>query len=474
MYLIWNYSRNYAFDLPFSSDVELPENFNPYEDIELRRMTGIIDFELEFLLKEIIANCQHGKTKHSLKQKKYLARLINYLRHTFSSEIDKRFNIPGDILLEFNRLAHRQFKWQSSQFNNFTTFRYYKIYSDKNVNSIIENKLHLSSFELFFIGLYLFRSTAQYFRVTLPIESEIPILTTKMFQNYLENFSMSIEQAKKEIILNREMNENIFYSYNPLRAKPILTYENTYFCPIPLLLYWQTTDGIYYSIVKEKGFENAFGASFEKYIGEVLSLACDSNRFEILPESTYGKEEKKTIDWRLIDDAGILFVECKTKRLTLGAKSNLAPKDGLNRDLTKMAGFIVQNYKTYLDYKSGAYPDMSFDEDKEFYPLVLTLEPWYINFNPRIMDMLESLVIQLLQSSSIDPIIIERHPYHIRSSEDFEKDIQLINALGIQEYFSKIWENEIHDFMDGFEYIDLFKGEFEKTFLNPLSDILDD
>jgi len=467
LYLIWGYSRNFTFDLEFPPDIERPNGFIPNDNINTRRYSGLPEFEQEFLLKEFILNCDTTPTRFSLKQKDKLSKLVNYLRFSFSDEIDKNFTIPGDFLLEFNRMAHRQFNWQLG-YNQKVIFRYYKVYADKEVSLIIKNKFHLTTYELFIIGFFFFRWTAEHFQTNLPFTSEFPLITNEMIEIFFQNFSMTVDQAKEELKECQQMNENIFYSYNPLLAKPILIYQDTFICPIQLLLFWQVTGGIYYSIVREQGFENAFGNSFQNYIGEVIYKCCDNQNLKILPEEKYGKEEKRTTDWLIVDESAVLFIECKAKRMTMVSKSELDIKLGLESDLKKMASFIKQLYKTYIDYTENKYPQLAFDANKKFVPLVLTLEAWYINLNPRILEILRGLVLDNLKANNLDVTLIDTFPYHIRSSEDFEKDIQLINALGILGYFDKVVNNELHDYIQKFNYRNPFEDEFEKTFMEPM------
>jgi hypothetical protein len=470
LYLIWGYSRNFTFNLNFPSDIEKPNGFLPHEDINHRRYYSIPEFEQEFLLKEFILNCDAWQTKYSLKQKNKLSKLVNYLRFSFIDEIDKHFTTQGDFLLEFNRMAHRQFNWQLG-YNPKEIFRYYKVYADKEVSTIIKNKFKLTTYEIFIIGFFFFRWSAEHFRTNLPFTSEFTLISDEMIEIFFQNFSMSMEEAKEELKASQQMNENLFYSFNPLRAKPILVYQNTFICPIQLLLFWQITGGIYYSIVKELGFENAFGNSFQNYIGEVLRKCCDNPNLKIIAEEKYGKEEMRTTDWILTDENAILFIECKAKRMTMLSKSELNIQLGLEGDLKKMASFITQLYKTYIEYTEDKYPQIAFDSSKKFIPLVITLEAWYINLNPRIWKMLREKVIENFNKRKISVSLIDNFPYHIRSSEDFEKDIQLINSLGILGYFDKVTKNELHDYIQNFNYCNPFEGEFEKIFIEPLETI---
>ena len=141
LYVIWGYSRNFTFDLPFPSDIELPAGFNPNDELNNRRYRGLPEFEQEFLMKEFILNCDPNLTSKSLKSKSNLSKLVNYLRRDFNDTVDKHFTIAGDFMLEFNRMAHRQFNWQVG-YNTNVIFRYYKVYSDVEVAAIVKKRFH--------------------------------------------------------------------------------------------------------------------------------------------------------------------------------------------------------------------------------------------------------------------------------------------------------------------------------------------
>jgi hypothetical protein len=470
LYLIWGYSRNYTFDKEFPRDIEKPSLFNPLEpDKFARKYRGLFDHELELLQKEFILNCDIAPTKDSLRQYKHFSKTLNYLRGTLEETISKKYNNDDNIILEFNRLAHRQLKWQGG-YDQETIFRYYQIYSDKTLSEIISNKFNLTTQQLFLVGFFLFACTGSNFRNALPFNSSAKALTSEMIETFLGHFSMTIEDARRELKKYQQLNENYHYTYNPLLAKPILLDRNDIICPIPLFIYWQITIGIYYSILNEKNFDNAFGNSFQNYVGGVINKSCSNPDFKVIPEEKYGKPEKGTADWIITDKDSVMFIECKTKRMRLDSKSSLEITESLENDLKKMAGFVGQLYKTYLDYKDNLYPTIKYDDSKHFYPLVLTLEDWYLNINHILLDKVKVFVIDYFKVNNLDTELLEKYPYHFRCASEFERHIQLINNLGMKEYFHKTTNNLIKDYMPTFEMVDIYEGEFQKVFLDPLKE----
>jgi hypothetical protein len=109
------------------------------------------------------------------------------------------------------------------------------------------------------------------------------------------------------------------------------------------------------------------------YVGEVIEFACKPPRFAILLEEPYyiGSNKFHGVDWVVSDDTGHLFIEAKTKRLTLSAKI-LSTGSALECDLITIATAILQHYQNIrraLDGKTSWQPD-----GQPIYPMILTLE----------------------------------------------------------------------------------------------------
>jgi len=192
------------------------------------------------------------------------------------------------------------------------------------------------------------------------------------------------------------------------------------------------TDGMYYEIRDALGFEKAFGDSFERYVGEVFEKANRSESLTICAAQPYhvGKDRKDSVDWVVSDPTGDLFIECKTKRLRANAKSSLASTEILDDDLDKMAGFIVQTYKTLIDALDGRYEHWTARADKPIYPLIVTLEEWFAVGN-KILPEIDKVAHRKLAESQIDAALMEKYPYTICAIQDLELVAQIIPITGI-------------------------------------------
>jgi hypothetical protein len=144
-------------------------------------------------------------------------------------------------------------------------------------------------------------------------------------------------------------------------------------------------------------------------------------------------QKKHGVDWILSDSTGHVFIESKTKRLTVDAKTR-SDAVALEKDLGVMATAVIQHYgniRDALDGKTTWVPD-----GLPIYPLVLTLEDWFI-FSPRVDEMLNRHVCRLLAKASIPEQVLGEMPYTIASANEFEIASQIIAQVGITSLISK-------------------------------------
>jgi hypothetical protein len=215
-------------------------------------------------------------------------------------------------------------------------------------------------------------------------------------------------------------------------------------CPLPTLLFWRITAGLYYEILHEDNFGVHFGESYQNYVGEIIEKANTEKKIIYIPESEYyvGNDRKDTVDWIVRDAESALFIECKTKRLILQAKVELEDTNAIQGEFEKMAQFILQIYKTIDDYRNNHYPSVKFDKNIQIYPLIVTLEDWYL-FGEKLTVGLRGLVEQKIKKANLPLSYIEDMPYSICSIEEFEDLMQIIQLHGLQSVMKgKVYDKE--------------------------------
>lgn len=473
LYVLWGYAISLGFNMPLPSDIERLPNFKSTSNIAVRRLYGIPEHELDFLLKEFILHCGIVKTENSLKKLKNQAKLLGYMRMQLKDKMIDigLISIRDNLLLELFRMSHDQLKWQNKNLV-FELYRYYSIYSDSALKPYIEEALKIPIRSLFIITIYFSFLFSGKFEIELPIPIKHAVVTNDIIQTFIQNYSISVDEAKQEIKECQQMNENLFYGYSPLWAKPIIKKsDSAMVCPMPQLLFTQIIKGAYYWVDKKiQGFDRAFGMAYQKYIGTVLRHCCNEKDYNILPEVAYDSPQKDTVDWILESKNAVLFIECKTKRLPIPSKFNLDISIGLEKELKKIADAIIQLYKSYIDFSNGLYPHIVYSSSRGFTPLLVTLEEWNISYNDEISDILLRYVVEKLKENEMDLSLVEKWPYHVISCEDFEKHIQLVNTVGIRKYAESIRSKAFDNIEKGFKYEVWCKEEFDRLFIDSFSD----
>ncbi len=459
----WHLSNYLNFDKALPIDIELDSklrnNFNPM----LFRVNVIHEWELEFLVSEIILSApervlDHKKSLQSLKDRNRAVNLIRAIRDSLEKDIvdDEK------IFIELNRKFHQQFAWQIFSQADYL-YRYYSVFSFGKLDSMVKEKFDLTTRELFNVGLALTSLFYSSFESTLPLGSNITTVTSLMINKFLRIFALNIEDLINVIAKSRKYDDTLLYQFNPIKKYPLVI-QNQLYCPIPINLYKQFSSGIYYAINNIQNFDNEFGISFQNYLANVIKKVNNTNKLVLIPEEKYGTEEKSTPDIILSDSDSILFIECKTKRMVWNAKENLLNTKDLDNDLKIIASAVYQVYKSLDDYYQNRYPSINYDVSKEVFIMVVTLEDWYVGYNNFLYNKIRDNIIDYFITDNRNARILLAIPYVIFSSDEFELAIQIMNSVGIKKYLHGFIHEGGRDAFKDFKRQSLFSEDIKSIF----------
>jgi len=441
--VIYNYVQNLQFNRPIDASIEIDTRIAKAPKIH----KGYYEWDLDILCRELLQHAPiHGL--FSLSRWAEYSATINALRK-LENQIAERMGdaLAKNILMELGRIAHHQFPWQTPP-NNRTLTRYYKIFSHPLLIDIFHRRLGVAPRDYYILGLVLLGHFMTRFSLAYPLNPSDIGITVNDFKSFAGRLSAplstQITLAQKSTIHD----ENFSFAQNPLRSRPLihlsLNGRHHLIAPIPTFLFRQITEGAYYAMVGELGFDHAFGNSFQEYIGDVGHAVLDKRRFTIDREKEYysGSDRKDSIDWIVSDGTAHLFVECKTKRLRLSSKFAFFEIAPLEEDLEKMAAFVVQTYKTIADAKAGLYPHWIWD-GAPIYPVVVTLEDWY-TISPTVTSYITDQVADQLSKAGIDPAMAKEVRFTIASCADFELLLQVVDQLNINAVMSRKADEKTH------------------------------
>ena len=458
LYVMWAYSQYLqVHSFRFPDNIEKHTNFRA----DSRADYLLHEWELESVASEIVLHAR-GSTK-SMRDWSTFAQIINrvrWLENELYSESGDR-----DGLIELARIVHRQFPWQQFRPSNRFLYRHYRIYSTSEIDSICHRIIGMSVDALYCQALIASSQFAQ--APALDLDSEVGRALKPLIAFTGQPFAEFEAQIKSAHALDH----SYAYQVGPIRQFPLIQVESPEaklaLCPLPTLLTWRITSALYYDLIKAApDFGNALGKSFELYVGAILERAISSPSLRFAGEAAYGTRNrpKATSDWLLIEgDAAAVFIECKTKRPSLAAKTALDDLSALEQDIGKLADAVVQLYERIRDYSDGLFPILSYVPDRKCYPLVVTLEEWYL-ISPRVQKMLDEAVEARMRTRGLDLGWLEAAPYSAVSVDDFESVSQLINSLGLIVCFEgKVRDPERRQWPLSNHLRDLFSTEWNNT-----------
>jgi hypothetical protein len=404
-------------------------------------------WDLEILVRETILNAE-TLGSDGLYQWGNLAIAVNHIRRLEGvpyAEGDER----ADVMVDLQRMAHRQFRWQSGGAKQTAQIvRALKVFGSKELDAKVCEQTGLEMRQLLRLGMAVTGGLLNRPMLRLGTDFSSIGISAEASRTFLERLTCDLPTLKNRTRQCQQYNDAWLYATFPLEHTPLIRFDPAHpdnvLCPVPRYLLNRVTSGVFYDIVNSDGFANAYGDAFQHYVGEVIAATLLPPRFQVIEECPYAETKanlKHGADWIVSDGSGHLFVECKTKRLSLGAK-NVTHPEAVAKDLAAMTQAIVQNYKNILDAKKGVTtwrPD-----NLPVYPLIVTLEDWHL-FSTHLTARLREDVNQALVREDIEPNIVEQMPYTVTSVSELETALQVVATRGIGEVFSLKTERQHQD-----------------------------
>lgn len=495
VYRAWKPLRNYLKHLDvidglgviryYSVRRSLPEKPPVPADIELHawvdKENSFLPWELEILAREVlIVSDLNSSPTYTLRHAHDMASAMTKLKFV-ENYVESEYISQENVLYELSvRLAHRQFKYQTERPSTETIVRYSKIFGHPEVAPIVEEVVGLSPRKLYTLGAGAWSIYNQMLGIHHPLENlNIKEITQENYSCFIHYFSKPLPEIKSLLAAERPFDEKFSYAYNSLYAYPIILTQidsrPTYICPLPTLLYWRITSGIYYDLVNVRGFDNAFGKAFEEYVGMMYMATTKGTRVNVYPGEPNRPSSPNRADWIIDGSIDTLLVESKTKRLTIGAKTSLLDDSELNKQLGILAAAVCQAYLSLRAYRNNTYPNPIFilPENKKAYVCVTTLERWYLMGDQ--LDLLDTMVKDKIIGAGLDESVLSDSPYVIIPIDDMEKVAYLSKTHSFEEIFQPYLGDEEWKRWEFGNYLNNhFKNELEAygyIFANEINDL---
>lgn len=455
--------KNYEIEKPNFSEVEAP--------FRCQIPVYFVDFLIAASLK-YSTTCRASK---SLRQYKHRIQLLKKVDEVYNKANKEQYD---DIFVWLKSYMFSQFKMQHFELFYERLYKYSYLYSGDKISKHVYEVIGVP------IDMYIKIVTLLYFVFSQRYNYEYDGFTNYMvgdgtqfsdkdFNLVLSRLITTINEIKASIKI--DFSNRLFLLHNDAIhvTKPIIRDGNTIYCPIPTYILNSGIDGLQY-IVNLKSPENKplndeVATRFEEYIGIQLEYYANKNiPFHYIKELEYNKKQNKTSDWTIYDDACVVFLDCKLKKLTIDGisattldkelfKNNLSScsfknrksieelKDlqdsALAKDLVELGIDLGKILCCYVDWKNGKIPNMpNYSEKYNFKAIVLTLEETLCILE--LKELIDEVAYRYVKMKK--GVCIKDMSTSIISSATFDKSIPIISKQGIYH----------HVFEDNFEYKD--------------------
>jgi hypothetical protein len=149
--------------------------------------------------------------------------------------------------------------------------------------------------------------------VLIPFSSDVRQITEEVFRQFMAFSCRTVAELRPVLKSAQRYDASYMYAFNPLREFPLIRMKfrgsHAIICPLPTLLFWRFTGGLYYELVGDTRFSQALGSSFQAYVGDVIRTACPQG-IKLAGEQSYGakKERKDSVDWIVHDADAAIFL----------------------------------------------------------------------------------------------------------------------------------------------------------------------
>lgn len=395
---------------------------------------GLHPHLVELLARELILNAEprSGKQFNSWVP---AFKAMDMIHHLDDKSWGLHESRSDDILQHLSRIAFKQFPWQSPLTNGVLA-RYHMLYGHPLVAPMVEAEFGMTPGELFQLNLMLIEELMRGPVLALEFLPAAEPAIREPVLALVDRLARPNHELKAMMIERQSFDVNWAYSFNPLRAYPLTHAGNprSVMCPVPPILVQRLTDGLYFDLIRaDKGFGHAVGKSFEAYVGAVAARIGEGH-FDLREEQSWGKPERRSVDWIVSDPTATLFVECKLGRLDIASQTELAAEPPFVAAIERLAGHVGQLYATLAEALVGHYPHWQ-SNGRPIHPLVVTFHEWFC-FGPFFHAHLDRLVAAEFERRGLDKSLIEQYPYTICSIEEFEGLLTACRAGTIESVMS--------------------------------------
>ncbi len=386
-------------------------------------------------------------------------------------------NVEGGIYLTLHRLAHQQFP-RFSKLTKTKVGRHLALYRSRQLREIFEATLGIDVDVYFIMAFAVIAGALERVRTNVNTDYAVVGVGRDQSDRFFKLIVGSREEMRQMAIKSQKLDDCWEYAFNVFHYKPMIALDPKHpervYCPVPAALEKRVIEGLYYDLVKTKGFEGAFGDAVDEVIGRMLkSLGPTYEVFK--PEVLkIGKQRFDNTDWIVQKDECCAYVECKAKRISLSGRV-AEEVQSLKKELGILAEAVVQNYANiHRDRQQAA---QNGQPERQFFNLVITLEDWLL-FSEITFQILHEQVADKLSAAGLPNALLQEVPYRVMGFEGAQHccaaliDHPIHEVIGLTNEPKYAGMAFTHELRDRYPNTDAdtvggFEADFEEL-LNPM------
>ena len=164
------------------------------------------------------------------------------------------------------------------------------------------------------------------------------------------------------------------FTFNPLLSHPVIKLPDGMMCvPVPRLLIYRITQGIYYDLLDAHSqpqgniFSTWFGYAFQEYIGIILKDAFGEDKVY---------SEVAEVDWLVILEDSALVIECRSGRMPKKIRSN-TDRDDVMEMIRRNIVDPAKKLPEKIEKIKNGIPGIPTDKVQTYLPAIITYQEWY-------------------------------------------------------------------------------------------------
>ncbi|MGB8475510.1 MAG: hypothetical protein WCE61_15620, partial [Candidatus Acidiferrum sp.] len=249
------------------------------------------------------------------------------------------------------------------------------------------------------------------------------------------------------------------YEFNPLLRLPILAHQSKLWAPVPELIAYAATRGLFFHLSDLFGdrFKKRFGDMFAEYAAQLFLSKLDAPNVLTEADERRMGWQGKTNDFTVLTQKGAFLFECKASALFSGSKrqasvENLAADIRKNLANHKHRAGVFQLYDKIEAIKNKKLPgklDAAYNAVPRFFPVLLIYDRIGYANHPRA---LRNLLDAELAASGI-----QGFDYQIWHIEEIEHLLEILPLIELANFLEDKFLSPV------FRYWDLDTYLFERT-----------